>query len=163
MQDSDELMGKQLNQTIKDIQERIAACTSGPQTIIDADRANFVKADPAMKGKRILVADDEEAMRSGVHDVLTKLGCDVTICEDGLATLETIKLAHQDDTPFDIILSDIRMPGCNGYEVYQAATEIWPDQIVILMTGFGYDPHHSIMRASQEGMHAVIFKPFRTT
>jgi len=54
------------------------------------------------------------------------------------------------------------MPGCNGYEVYQAATEIWPDQIVILMTGFGYDPHHSIMRASQEGMHTVIFKPFRT-
>jgi DNA-binding NtrC family response regulator len=30
------------------------------------------------------------------------------------------------------------------------------------MTGFGYDPHHSIMRASQEGMHMVLFKPFRT-
>jgi len=30
------------------------------------------------------------------------------------------------------------------------------------MTGFGYDPHHSIMRASQEGMHTVLFKPFRT-
>ena len=162
VQQSDATTGEHLQQTIKNIQDRITACTSGPQTIIDADRANFVKPDPAMKDKRILVADDEEAVRSGVHDVLTKLGCSVTVCEDGLSTVETIKLAHKDDAPFDIILSDIRMPGCNGYEVYQAATEIWPDQIVILMTGFGYDPHHSIMRASQEGMHAVIFKPFRT-
>jgi DNA-binding NtrC family response regulator len=32
---------------------------------------------------------------------------------------------------------------------------------VILMTGFGYDPNHSIMRASQEGLHAVMFKPFK--
>jgi DNA-binding NtrC family response regulator len=31
---------------------------------------------------------------------------------------------------------------------------------VILMTGFGYDPHHSIVRASQEGLQAVLFKPF---
>ena len=162
VQRSDASTGGQLQRTIKDIQDRIAACTSGPQTIIDADRANFVEPDPAMKNKRILVADDEEAVRSGVHDVLTKLGCLVTVCEDGLSTIESIKLAHKDDSPFDLILSDIRMPGCNGYEVYQAATEIWPDQIVILMTGFGYDPHHSIMRASQEGMHAVIFKPFRT-
>ena len=162
VEQSDASTGEQLQRTIKDIKDRITACTSGPQTIIDADRANFVEPDPAMKGKRILVADDEEAVRSGVHDVLTKLGCAVIVCEDGLATVETIKLAHKDDAPFDIILSDIRMPGCNGYEVYQAATELWPDQIVILMTGFGYDPHHSIMRASQEGMHAVIFKPFRT-
>jgi two-component system, sensor histidine kinase SagS len=32
---------------------------------------------------------------------------------------------------------------------------------VILMTGFGYDPHHSIVRASQEGLSSVMFKPFK--
>jgi DNA-binding NtrC family response regulator len=32
---------------------------------------------------------------------------------------------------------------------------------VILMTGFGYDPHHSIVRASQEGLQCVLFKPFQ--
>jgi DNA-binding NtrC family response regulator len=31
---------------------------------------------------------------------------------------------------------------------------------VILMTGFGYDPHHSIVRASQDGLQSVLFKPF---
>ena len=34
------------------------------------------------------------------------------------------------------------------------------DVPVVLMTGFGYDPHHSIVRASQEGLQAVLFKPF---
>ena len=33
---------------------------------------------------------------------------------------------------------------------------------MILMTGFGYDPNHSIVRASQEGMQSVLFKPFKT-
>ena len=34
---------------------------------------------------------------------------------------------------------------------------------VILMTGFGYDPHHSSIRASQEGLHALLFKPFKAS
>ena len=34
---------------------------------------------------------------------------------------------------------------------------------VILMTGFGYDPHHSIVRSSQEGLEAFLFKPFQVT
>ena len=36
-----------------------------------------------------------------------------------------------------------------------------PSTPVILMTGFGYDPNHSIVRASQEGLQAVLFKPFK--
>ena len=158
----DDNLGTQLQDAINEVQGRLKACTSGPQTIIDADRANFIEADPAMVGKKILVADDEETVRNGVRDVLTKLGCDITVCEDGDRTIEVIKEWYAREEQFDMILSDIRMPGCNGYEVYQTATELWPNQVVILMTGFGYDPHHSIMRASQEGMHAVLFKPFRT-
>jgi FixJ family two-component response regulator len=34
---------------------------------------------------------------------------------------------------------------------------------VILMTGFGYDPHHCIVRASQEGLQSFLFKPFKAT
>jgi DNA-binding NtrC family response regulator len=115
-----------------------------------------------MKGRRVLVADDEEAVRKGVQDVLNRLGCVVTVCEDGTDTLETLNEAKRNDEPFHLIISDIKMPGCNGYEIYSAATEMWPNQPVVLMTGFGYDPHHSIMRASQDGMHTVLFKPFRT-
>ena len=52
------------------------------------------------------------------------------------------------------------MPNRNGYEVFSAAKSLDESIPVILMTGFGYDPHHSIVRASQEGMSGVLFKPF---
>jgi CheY-like chemotaxis protein len=129
---------------------------------LDADRAGFIKADPRLKGKTVLVADDEEVVRLGVRDVMSKLGFEVTVCIDGTETYEILKETKAAEKQFDLIISDIRMPGLNGYEVFHAATEFWPDQVVVLMTGFGYDPHHSIMRASQEGMHTVLFKPFRT-
>lgn len=156
-----ELSGK-IQEALKNVRSRIDACTSGPQTIIDADRANFITPDKDMIGRSILVADDEEVVREGVEIVLQKLGCDVTVCQDGTETIAVLQDAHKKGEKFDLIISDIRMPGCNGYEVFRAATELWPEQAVILMTGFGYDPHHSIMRASQEGMHTVLFKPFRT-
>ncbi len=159
---SDHPLGQKLLDAAKTVHQRLTACTAGPQTIIDADRANFIQPDAEMKDRTILIADDEEVVRLGVEVVLKKLGCSVTVCEDGTQTLEALNEAKRLEKPYDLIISDIRMPGCNGYEVFRAATEIWPNQAVILMTGFGYDPHHSIMRASQEGMHTVLFKPFRT-
>jgi FixJ family two-component response regulator len=53
------------------------------------------------------------------------------------------------------------MPDRNGYEVFRAAKELDQPLPVILMTGFGYDPHHSIVRSSQEGLEAFLFKPFQ--
>jgi DNA-binding NtrC family response regulator len=53
------------------------------------------------------------------------------------------------------------MPDHNGYEVFSAARKAYPGIPVILMTGFGYDPHHSIVRASQDGLQCVLFKPFQ--
>ena len=62
---------------------------------------------------------------------------------------------------FDIVVSDIKMDDRNGYEVFSAAKRLDPGLPVVLMTGFGYDPHHSIVRASQEGLQCVLFKPFQ--
>jgi CheY-like chemotaxis protein len=159
---ADHPLGQQLLDAAKALHERLEACTAGPQTIIDADKANFIQPDPHLEGRNILIADDEEVVRDGVEAVLHKLGCHVIVCEDGNQTLEALKEAKQKNTKFDLVISDIRMPGCNGYEIFTVATELWPNQAVVLMTGFGYDPHHSIMRASQEGMHTILFKPFRT-
>ena len=59
------------------------------------------------------------------------------------------------------MLSDIKMPSKNGYEVFDAAKEANSKTCVILTTGFGYDPNHSIVRARREGLTAVLFKPFK--
>ena len=62
---------------------------------------------------------------------------------------------------FDVVLSDIKMPFKNGYEVFAATKQVHPACPVILITGFGYDPEHAIVRASREGLAGVLFKPFK--
>jgi DNA-binding NtrC family response regulator len=62
-----------------------------------------------------------------------------------------------------MVLSDIRLPDASGYEVFSKTREIMPDVPVILMTGFGYDPDHTIVRASADGVQGILLKPFRTS
>ena len=56
---------------------------------------------------------------------------------------------------------DIRLPDLDGYETYRRLREVQPGVPIILMTGFGYDPSHSIVKARQEGLRTVLYKPFR--
>ena len=55
------------------------------------------------------------------------------------------------------------MPDANGYEVFRASKDADVNTPVILMTAFGYDPNHSIVRSSQEGLHCFLFKPFQVS
>jgi CheY-like chemotaxis protein len=119
-------------------------------------RDDLYQPDPLLSGKRVLVADDEAVIRETVHDVLTQMGCCVETARDGT---EAIAMVSQ--RPYELILCDIKMPGSSGYEVFAAAKTAMPDCPVIFITGFGYDPNHSIIRARQEGLSAVLFKPFK--
>ena len=101
--------------------------------------------DPVIAGSRILVADDEPNIRTTISDILRKYKAHVTVCENGGEAIAQI--AAQD---FDLIVSDIKMPDKSGYDVFAAARKRSQTLPVILMTGFGYDPNHSIVRASQE-------------
>lgn len=62
---------------------------------------------------------------------------------------------------YDVMLADIRLPDLNGYEVFYRLRQIQPQARVILMTAYGYDPSHSIVKARQEGLGSVLYKPFR--
>lgn len=115
-----------------------------------------VATDPVLQGKMALVADDEETIRETVAELLRKKGCAVETAADGREAIAMLQKTH-----YDIVLADIRMPHKTGYEVFAAARDASADSCVILMTGFGYDPNHSIVRARQEGLHAVLFKPFK--
>ena len=64
-------------------------------------------------------------------------------------------------TPYSAALVDIRLPDLDGYETYKRLREVQPDVPIILMTGFGWDPSHSIVKARQEGLQTVLYKPFR--
>jgi two-component system, sensor histidine kinase SagS len=148
---------------VEAIRSRVRNVAAGPQTLLGVEGALAErKPDPVLEGKRILVADDEANVRRIVHDVLHNRGGEVDTFESGVGAIAALEeVAAGIRQPYHVVLSDIRMPDRNGYEVFATARRCQPGLPVILMTGFGYDPHHSIVRASQEGLQNVLFKPFQ--
>ncbi|MBX3364891.1 MAG: response regulator [Phycisphaeraceae bacterium] len=153
---------ERIKSDVEAIRTRLTNVASGAQTILGVDRAMEVRElDPVLTGRRVLIADDESRIRRVLGDVLRHRGCIVMVCENGQEAIDAIERATGGDESFDLIISDIKMPDRNGYEVFSAVRRSSSDVPVILMTGFGYDPHHSIVRASEEGLQAVLFKPFQ--
>ncbi len=151
---------ERIKKDLASIRSRLQQCTAGPAGLLGVEQAMHVSdQDPVIAGKRILIADDEQRIRAIISGVLERRGATVVCVETGSDAIAQIVRAGQ--RGFDMIVSDIRMDGANGYEVFAAARKEHPGVKVILMTGFGYDPHHSIVRASQEGLQSVLFKPFQ--
>lgn len=147
---------------VEAIRKRLKNVAAGPNTLLGVDDLSTVKVDEVLKGKRALVADDNDRIGSMIADVLGRRGCDVTLCKNGQDAINELEASAADGHErFDFVISDISMPDRNGYEVFSVALRIVPEEAIILMTGFGYDPHHSIVRASQEGMRNVLYKPFQ--
>lgn len=147
---------ERMRTNVEQVREAIQHVAQGPRTILGATDEQGVETDPLLKDKRVLVADDEPNIRQTIAGVLKGRGAVVFTAEDG-AQAAAIIHEHQ----MDLVISDIRMPHRDGYEIFAAAKRRDADVPVILMTGFGYDPNHNIVRASQEGLSAVLFKPFR--
>jgi two-component system, sensor histidine kinase SagS len=137
------------------IRKSLRQAAEGPNIILGATEVTGAD-DPIIGGTHILVADDEPNIRVTISDVLRKYGAKITQAASGS---EAITLLEQGS--FDLVVSDIKMPDKTGYDVFAAAHKRNTSTPVILMTGFGYDPNHSIVRASQEGLQAVLFKPFK--
>ncbi len=137
-----------IKQSIRDV-----ACPKGG---LLGRRDEAVEVDPVLNGKRVLVADDEEIIRETIAGVLAKRGCVVDTASDGAAAMSLFE-----SRPYDLVLADIKMPHKNGYEIFAAVKDKSPTTPVMLMTGFGYDPNHSIVRARREGLAGVLFKPFK--
>jgi CheY-like chemotaxis protein len=154
----DDLRNKlqQILDNVGSIRKSLRQVAEGTNTTVLG--ASCVKAvdDPILRDSTILVADDEPNIRATISDILRKYQAKVTVCCNGA---EAISMMEQGT--FDLILSDIKMPDKTGYDVFAAARKAHATLPVILMTGFGYDPSHSIVRASQEGLQAVLFKPFK--
>ena len=111
---------------------------------------------PKLRGKRILVVDSDESVRGAAHELLGRYGCDVETAHNGEEAFLMVRSFH-----YDAVIADIRLPDMTGYECYHEIRQMHEHLPVILMTGFGYDPTHSIVKARQEGLKSVLYKPFR--
>lgn len=121
-----------------------------------------IEARPALRNRRVLVVDDDESVRSAAHNLLDRFACVVETAHDGDEACYMIRNASLDSS-YDVIISAIRLPDMTGYELYVKLREM-PDPVpLILMTGFGYDRDHTIVKARQAGLpaNAVLYKPFR--
>lgn len=101
---------------------------------------------------RILLAEDEEAMRTYLERALTNAGYEVVAVDRGTAAVPLLEAEH-----FDLLLSDIVMPEMDGIELAQRCAEIAPGTKVMFITGFAAVS----LRASREQPQAkMLSKPF---
>lgn len=107
---------------------------------------------------KILVVDDEEDICNYLKEFLEGEGYSVVSCNRGDDALNILLKEN-----FSLVLSDIAMPDMDGYELYKNIREIEKDLPIMLMTGFGYDPNHAVVRVRREEGIECIFKPFDTT
>ena len=104
---------------------------------------------------RVLIADDEESMRTLVARAIAMDGHHIVTAQDGAEALEILT---RENGAFDLLLSDIQMPIMDGIALALSAARDFPDLIILLMTGFA----HQRERASNLSAiaHDVITKPF---
>ena len=125
-------------------------------TIVPEPKRSVPRPVQRLSSSRLLVVDADETIRRSAHNLLGVQGATVETARDAH---EAIALARQ--TPYSAALVDIRLPDLDGYDTFKRLREVQPGVPIILMTGFGWDPSHSIVKARQEGLQIVLYKPFR--
>ncbi len=119
-----------------------------------------VEMRPALVGRRVLVIDADESVRSAAHALLERYRCIVETAHDGSEAQFMVRSLSADQH-YDAIIADIRLPDMSGFDLLLKLQEMMERVPMALMTGFGYDPGHSIVKARQAGLQAVLYKPFR--
>ncbi len=117
-----------------------------------------------LRGKRILVVDADPSVRNNAHNLLEKYGCIVETASSGDEALLLYRNSGL-DASYDVVISDIKLPDYSGYQLMLRLQAMQEQVPMILMTGYGYDPGHSIVKARQAGLHpkGLLYKPFRLT
>ncbi len=109
-----------------------------------------------MSHKRVLVVDADDEVRHAAHELLGRFGCEVETAPAAERAFMLARAFH-----YDAVIADIRLPDHDGYATFSQLKQIDEHLPVILMTGYGYDPTHSIVKSRQGGLKSVLYKPFR--
>ncbi len=106
-----------------------------------------------MTGIKVLVVDDEEVIRKGICRVMEGRGYQAESSESGFGAIEKLQKA-----PFNIVITDLKMPGMDGIEVLKAIKILQPNVPVIIITG--YSTVDTAVEAMKNGAFDYIAKPF---
>ncbi|MFB3815405.1 MAG: ATP-binding protein [Terriglobales bacterium] len=103
-------------------------------------------------GPKILIVDDEPTVLLTVEAILQKEGYATVAVPTGAAAIEALRQQH-----FDLVLTDLKMPGVDGFGVLRHVRECSPDTVTVVMTGFG--SVDSALEALQLGAYEYLLKP----
>jgi len=103
---------------------------------------------------RLLLAEDDEALASLLEEYLMEAQYDVVVHHRGDTAIEAVRHEH-----FDLVLSDIVMPGADGLALLRHIQEHEPDTLVLLMTG--YSGIENALHAVEQGAYDFVSKPFQ--
>jgi DNA-binding NtrC family response regulator len=106
-----------------------------------------------MKKNRILVVDDDHSMRLALSESLESCGYNIAAAENGHEALALFK-----NGKFDLVVTDMKMPGMTGIEVLRVVKDLAPEIPVILITAYG--TVGTAVEAMKEGAAEFIMKPF---
>ena len=146
---------REVKRAIYRIGESLAPAEATPPGCNAAQHQKF-------RGRRILVVDADEQVRNDAHALLERYGCIVETAQAGEEAVLMVRNCSEGEA-YDVIVSDIRLPDFSGYQLMMRLQAFMQPVPMVLMTGFGYDPGHSIVKARQAGLHpkAILYKPFR--
>jgi DNA-binding NtrC family response regulator len=108
-----------------------------------------------VRNRKILVVDDETEVLEFLKFYLDSLDW-VTVTANTVT--EAFRLLDKED--FFLIITDIAMPDMDGYEFVSALREKGVESQMVLMTGFGYNPDHTLVKINRTSRYPVLFKPF---
>jgi excisionase family DNA binding protein len=109
---------------------------------------------PVAGRPRVLVVDDEASIRDLLAKTLALAEYDVDLAPDGRIALERLRIV-----PYDLLITDLKMPGVDGLAVIREARRMKADIPVIIITGFSSEA--SAIEAVNLGVAGYLTKPFR--
>jgi DNA-binding NtrC family response regulator len=104
--------------------------------------------------RHLLIVEDEAPLRQAIAEQLVDHGYHVEQADSGEAAITRLA-----DFAFDIIITDLRLPGIDGSSVVEAAVERYPDIVAIVITGYG--TFKDAVNAIKRGAHDFVSKPFQ--
>src|SRR5262252_3644763 len=103
---------------------------------------------------RVLVVDDESTIRDLLSKTLALAEYDVDMASDGRTALDRLRII-----PYDLLITDLKMPGVDGLTVIREARRLKADLPVLIITGFSNEA--SAIEAVNLGVSGYLTKPFR--
>jgi excisionase family DNA binding protein len=107
------------------------------------------------RARRVLVADDDEPIRQLIERMFAAVEYAMEAAPDGASALARLRAV-----PFDLIITDLRMPGMDGLELAREAKRLWPAIKIVVITG--HPSQSSAIDAVNIGVDAYLTKPFRS-